>query len=408
MTRNRIALAALALALSIASCKKDDLTENKVPVAEAGSPKSITLPDSAVVSGSGTDADGKVVAYLWSQVSGPNNSTIVNPGAATTPIKFTVPGKYLFQLMVTDDKGATGVDTVSVAVSGSRIEGNKVPVSNAGPSKTITLPDTVLVTGSGTDADGSVVAYLWSQVSGPAPSVITNPGTTSTGIKFTDPGTYVFQLLVVDDKGATGVSTTTIVVKPIPGTQTLTLQPANNPNEFNLAIESGVNYSGLASADLPVEAWTRNSNPFTVRTLLKFDLSSIPANATIVSANLHLYSYPSPTMNGNLSDANYGTNNSMYVQQVTQNWSPNTVTWGTQPTTTATNQVSVATTSSSTLDVVLDVTSMTGNMVANNTNYGYMLKLQNEVTYNCRIFIASHNSNTAWASRFPKLVVVYK
>jgi hypothetical protein len=408
MTLSRYALVAFAILLSVASCKKDELHENKVPVAEAGSPKSVTLPDSVVVTGSGSDADGKVVAYLWSQVSGPNNSTIINPGSTTTAIKFTVPGSYLFQLMVTDDKGATGVDTVSIAVSGSKIEGNKIPVSNAGPSRTITLPDTVVVNGSGTDVDGKVVAYLWSQVSGPAPSTITNPGTTSTGIKFTDPGTYVFQLLVVDDKGATGVDTATIVVKPYPGTQTLTLQPANNPGEFNFTIEASTNLSSIASLDLPCETWSRNGNFFMVRPVVKFDLSSIPANATIVSANLYLYSYPSPTSNGNLTDANFGTTNSMYVQQITQNWSPSTATWANQPATTTTNQVSVAQANTSTLDLNLDVTAMTANMVANNTNYGWMLKLQNEVQYNSRIFIASRNTNTGWASKFPKLVVVYK
>jgi hypothetical protein len=407
MTRCSFALAALVFLLSVASCKKDDFKENKVPVAEAGSPKNVTLPDSVVVTGSGTDADGKVVAYLWSQVSGPTNSVIINPGATSTAIKFTVPGSYLFQLMATDDKGATGVDTVSIAVSGSKIEGNKIPVSNAGPARIITLPDTVVVAGAGSDADGKVVAYLWSQVSGPAPSTITNPGTTTTGIKFTDPGTYVFQLLVVDDKGATGVSTTTIVVKPRPGTQTLTLQPASNPGEFNFTIEAGSNLSAFPNYDITAVAWTRNGNFYVERPVLKFDLSSIPANATIVSANLYLYSYPSPTLNGNLTDANSGTNNSMYVQQITQNWSPATATWANQPATTTTNQGLVPTTSQSTLDLNLDVTAMVGNMVSTNANYGFMLKLQNEAIYNSRIFISSYNPNSSWASRFPKLVVVY-
>lgn len=312
MTPSRYALPALALLLLVASCKKDDdFVENKVPVAEAGSPKNITLPDSAVVTGSGTDADGKVVAYLWSQVSGPATSSIVNPGSTSTGIKFNTAGTYLFQLMVTDDKGATGVDTVSVVV---------------------------------------------------------NPA----------------------------------------AAKTLTLQPANNPNEFNFTIEASTNYSALTSYDMPVETWSRNGNFFVVRPVVKFDLSSIPAGATIVSANLYLYSYPNPTLNGNLSDANFGTGNAMYVQQITQNWSPATATWANQPATTATNQVSVAQANTSTLDLNLDVTAMTANMVANNTNYGYMLKLQNEAQYNSRIFIASHNPNSSWASKFPKLVVVYK
>jgi hypothetical protein len=276
---------------------------------------------------------------------------------------------------------------------------NKVPVADAGPSKSITLPDSVVLSGTGTDADGKVVAYLWSQVSGPTTSAIVNPGATSTAIKFSAAGSYLFQLMVTDDKGATGVDTVSVTV--IAGIQTLTLQPANNPNEINLALENGQNATYLANADIPVEAWTRNGYSFTVRSLLKFDLSTIPSNATITSANLYLYSYPNPPLNGNLTDANFGTNNSMWVQQVTANWSPTSVTWATQPSVTTTNS-----TSQSTLDLDLDVTNMVKSMVSGNANFGFLIKLQNETTYNSRIFVASHNST--YATKYPKLVVVYK
>jgi len=285
------------------------------------------------------------------------------------------------------------------------LDENKVPVADAGNSKSITLPDSAVVSGSGTDADGKVVAYLWSQVSGPGNSIIVNPGAATTAIRFSTAGSYVFQLMVTDDKGATGVDTVSVIVNAAVQ-KTLTLQPANNPNEVNLIIENGVNLGGVAGDDLPVEAWTRNGLSFIVRSLLKFDLSSIPSNATIVSANLYLYSYPNPPHNGNLNDANYGPANSMYVSQVTANWSPGTVTWFNQPATSATNQLSVPTTSSSQLDLNLDVTNMVGSMVSNNANYGFLVKIQNEVTYNSRIFVSSHN--TTYTTKWPKLVVVYK
>ena len=374
-----------------------------MPVAEAGSPKNVTLPDSVIVTGSGTDADGKVVAYLWSQVSGPTNSVIINPGATTTAIKFTVPGSYLFQLMVTDDKGATGIDTVSIAITGSRIEGNKIPVSNAGPAKTITLPDTVTVTGSGTDVDGKVVAYLWSQVSGPAPSTITNPGSPTTGIKFTDAGTYVFQLLVVDDKGATGVSTTTIVVKPMPGT--LTLQPTNNNTEILLVQLNGVNTTGYTDRSVEATAWTGSGNPYYTRTLLKFDLSSIPASATIKSAKLYLYSNPAPNT-GNQVDANYGSTNTMLIQQVTSAWTYPGVTFTNLPTLSTSNQIVIAQAPQGQLDITVDVTSMVGSMVNNNANYGFYFRIQNETPLNSRIFVGSRN--TTYPDKHPKLEVTYQ
>jgi hypothetical protein len=283
---------------------------------------------------------------------------------------------------------------------------NKVPVAEAGPAKSINMPtDSVVVTGSGNDADGKVVAYLWSQVAGPTNSTIVNPGAATTTIRFKAPGAYVFQLMVTDDKGATGVDTMSVVFNDAT-VKTLTLQPASNPNEINLILEGGTNLTGLADMDLPVEAWTRNGKSFTVRSLIKFDLSTISTTATIVSANLYLYSYPNPPLNGNLTDANFGTDNSMYVQQVAGNWSPGSVTWANQPAGVAANQISVATTNQSNLDLNLDVTNMVSSMVSANQNYGFLVKLQNEVTYNSRIFVSSRNPT--YTTKYPKLVVVYK
>ena len=310
MTPSRYALAACVLFLSVASCKKDDdFVENKVPVAEAGSPKNITLPDSAVVTGSGSDADGKVVAYLWSQVSGPATSSIVNPGSTSTVIKFNTAGNYLFQLMVTDDKGATGVDTVSV------------------------------------------------------------------------------------------------VVKPDPTPKTLTAQPTNNPTEIELVSLNGVDQSGYPPISIEADAWTSNGNPYNLRTLLKFDLSSIPASATIKSAKLYLYSNPTPGT-GNMVDANYGSSNAMLIQQVTSAWTYPGVTFYNLPSVSTANQIVIAQAPQGKLDLTVDVTSMVGSMVNTSANYGFYLKLQNEVSLNSRIFVSSRN--TTYLDKHPKLEVTYQ
>ncbi|HKO82238.1 MAG TPA: DNRLRE domain-containing protein, partial [Chitinophagaceae bacterium] len=138
----------------------------------------------------------------------------------------------------------------------------------------------------------------------------------------------------------------------------------------------------------------------------KFDLSSIPSNATIISANLYLYSYPPPTLNGNFSEANVGSNNTLFVQQVVANWSPSSVNWANQPATTTTNQVNAPSTTQSMLDLNLDVKNMVASMVSTNANYGFMLKLENEVKYTSRLLVSSYN--TTYAAKHPKLVVVYK
>lgn len=286
---------------------------------------------------------------------------------------------------------------------------NKVPTANAGPAQNITLPtNTATLTGTGADEDGDVVAYLWSQVSGPSASVIVNPGSASTAVNGLQQGTYVFQLMVTDDMGATGVDTASVVVNPSV-IKTLTLQPANNPGEFSLAVLNGVDQSGgYARPDITVAAWTIGGQPVVFRGLVKFDLSAIPANSTIISANLYLYTHPAPVPNGNFVDANFGPTNALLVQQIISNWTPSTTNWFNQPGYTTTNQILVPQTSLSQLDLNLDVKNMVASMVNGNANYGFALRLQTEAAYNSRILMSSKNTNPAFAPKHPKLVVVYQ
>jgi hypothetical protein len=296
---------------------------------------------------------------------------------------------------------------VFVIVTSCKKEGtkpNQPPIADAGTSQSITLPtDKVTLHGNGTDADGKVVTYLWSQVSGPAAATIVNPGATSTDVTGLVKGSYIFQLMVTDDKGATGADTTSVIVNPSP-IDTLTLSPFNNPWEYEFAINNGQDQSGPNGPEYPLAAWTDNGGPFITRQSVKFDLSSIPSNATITNATLSLFSDLTP-QSGNFTNANYGTDNSFLIQQITSPWSTSTVNWNNIPSVTSDNQVVVPTTSNSFLDLNLDVTNMVASMVNNNTNYGFYLRLQSETAYTSRIFCSSNYPDT---TRRPKLVVVYK
>ena len=91
---------------------------NKVPVANAGSNQTITLPsNSAGLNGNGTDSDGKIASYAWSQVNGPSSANFSNAGAASTTVSSLVQGVYTFRLKVTDDDGAAATADVTVTVN---------------------------------------------------------------------------------------------------------------------------------------------------------------------------------------------------------------------------------------------------------------------------------------------------
>ena len=90
---------------------------------------------------------------------------------------------------------------------------NKAPIANAGTDQTITLPtNSVTLSGSGTDVDGTIVGYSWKQISGPLASVIVSSDNAVTLSNELVGGTYQFELTVTDNMGAVGKDTVAIVV----------------------------------------------------------------------------------------------------------------------------------------------------------------------------------------------------
>ncbi|RYY60124.1 MAG: T9SS type A sorting domain-containing protein, partial [Chitinophagaceae bacterium] len=189
---------------------------NLPPVADAGVDRTITLPENTVnLTGTGADQDGTISGYAWSYLSGPAGSTIASPASAQTTIRNLVQGSYRFVLKVTDNKGASGLDTVTITVNPAVPAPNKPPVANAGANRVITLPlNTVNLSGSATDADGTIVSYAWAYVSGPGQYAISSTTTAATTIRDLVAGIYRFELTVTDNQGATGKSIVTITVLP--------------------------------------------------------------------------------------------------------------------------------------------------------------------------------------------------
>ena len=185
---------------------------------------------------------------------------------------------------------------------------------------------------------------------------------------------------------------------------TVTLQPSNNNDERHILGNNNGYDQSTHATELDAAAWTVNGNIVYVRGLFRFDLSSIPANATVTSAKLSLYSNPTP-LNGDLVHANSGPDNSMYIQRIVSSWTPSTTNWTNQPSTTTSDQVLIAHTSQSLLDLTdVDVKNLVVTMQSS-SNYGFMIRLQNESIYNIRDFCSSTYSD---ASKHPKLVVTYQ
>lgn len=105
------------------ACKKEYSCEkckpvNQPPVANAGKDTSITLPNNtAILNGSAsTDPDNNIVAYKWIKIAGPASFIITNDASVQTQVSNLTEGIYQFELTVTDAKGLSDKDTVSIQV----------------------------------------------------------------------------------------------------------------------------------------------------------------------------------------------------------------------------------------------------------------------------------------------------
>jgi hypothetical protein len=153
-------------------------------------------------------------------------------------------------------------------------------------------------------------------------------------------------------------------------------------------------------------AWTISGGYTTFwRTLFKFNLSSIPSGAVIQSATLYLYSDPTSTGNSGTTNNQLSGSNAVYFEKVTTNWGETTVNWNTQPATTTSGRIWQQSSTSTTENIQVNLTSFVQEWVnAPSTNHGMRMALENEQYYRGRSYASEDHTNTAIR---PKLVINY-
>nr|WP_241429114.1 LamG domain-containing protein [Agrococcus sp. ARC_14] len=155
---------------------------------------------SVEVSGSGSsDPDGAIASYAWDFGDGETAS------GATATHDYAAGGDYTIELTVTDDRGATAVDTESVTIV----------APNQAPTAAFTAAESGMTVsfdaGGSTDPDGSIASYAWSFGDGS-----TGTGATTSRTYAAD-GEYDVTLTVTDDEGATAQVTRAVTAgAPVP------------------------------------------------------------------------------------------------------------------------------------------------------------------------------------------------
>ncbi|PJJ76579.1 putative secreted protein (Por secretion system target) [Thermoflavifilum aggregans] len=189
------------------------------PVANAGPDRTIQLPQDTVWldASRSSDSSGSIAYYQWQILAAPpaSHASFSDSLSSQTILQNLTAGKYVIQLTVADSNHVSASDQLTIIILPPA---NKPPIANAGADITIILPyNTATLNGSASyDPDGSIVSYSWSYVSGPNVYTITGANTPKPTLYGLVEGTYVFQLTVTDNNGATASDTVQIIVKPSP------------------------------------------------------------------------------------------------------------------------------------------------------------------------------------------------
>ena len=127
---------------------------NEAPSADAGVDRSAVINERVSLSGVGSDVDGQIVTYRWSE----GNVTLSQN--STFDYISSIVGVHILSFMVIDDDGASATDMLEVRISEPY---NAPPVANAGEDKSVRVNEVLNISGSATDSDGSISSYRWSE-----------------------------------------------------------------------------------------------------------------------------------------------------------------------------------------------------------------------------------------------------
>ncbi|GAO43253.1 PKD domain-containing protein [Flavihumibacter petaseus] len=243
---------------------------NVPPVANAGTNQ--TFPyyyNTITLRGTGSyDPDGTVVAYQWSQDSGPAVLLSTPDSVSTLARNVTVSGTYVFRLRVTDNKGLTSSGTVTVVLTPA-VDGvsgipspNTLPVARPGSNASYqNMYNTITLNGNqSTDSDGLIVKYKWVQESGPSIQLAT-PDSFYCLARNPQVATYVFRLIVTDNKG--GVSSAPVTYNLLP----VNVKPVANAGSSQTfqIMYTTITLNGGLSADsdgvISKYRWDKESGP---------------------------------------------------------------------------------------------------------------------------------------------------
>ncbi|MGB1557494.1 MAG: PKD domain-containing protein, partial [Oceanococcaceae bacterium] len=204
---------------------------NLPPVVDAGPNRQLESNQTVTLTGTATDPDGSVEQVQWTQISGTPVVQLTN--ANTLSASFAAPAvnnstTLVFQLSATDTDNATSTDTVSITLippgsSVAPVIEEPIAPKRANQGETVTL------TATATDPDGSIARYDWAFLDAtpsitPAVNIVISgdndatPEATFVAPAVQQPTVLRFLLTVTDDSSTQNTDTAEafVTVYPLP------------------------------------------------------------------------------------------------------------------------------------------------------------------------------------------------
>ncbi|CAC5410665.1 Dyslexia-associated protein KIAA0319-like protein [Mytilus coruscus] len=173
----------------------------------------VKLPNSAILDGSDSKDDDKIVKYHWEEKSGPLQGQHLQDDTAMLTLKDLAPGVYMFELTVTDSDGATNSTVANVTVIK---ETDYPPKANAGSDVIIHLPqNSVILNGNLSTDDKGIAEYEWIKAADDKLTAdMTGVRSEFLHLSNLQEGDYTFTLKVTDAAGQTSSAEVHVFVKP--------------------------------------------------------------------------------------------------------------------------------------------------------------------------------------------------
>lgn len=391
-----------------------------VSITSPTSASTCNVTESAIdISGTASDDSGLLNITWDSDQGGSGTATNSSGDWSTWRVDDIVlqEGSNIITISATDDASKTGSDTITVVYSAPAVPDTEDPtVSISSPSSS----DTAVISITGTASDNQALAGItWSNNkggSGTATNVSGDWTSWSIGTITLQEGVNTITVTAQDEAGNSGSDAVNITYTIPEGTYTKSFGNRTGSDFTGTVQDTYININNeinSTSAALNTYSWPEDTVANAI--VLKWDLSAIPASATIQSARLVMH------MEESGGDSTYslsahkiinynpviGSCNG-YTYDGTNSWTANTECYNNIPLAQAdiATAVDINNVDATTGDKEWDITSIVQNWVSYpSTNYGVLINSDDTATDGSYRSFASSESTDS--SGRPQLIVTY-